>query len=226
MVFSFGVNALFNSNQGTSIEINKCIVLGPIKAAFNYTLPPKAEILVVNFKADSFYRFFGKASMSDQLRFNPDDAVAGNCFTALWHELNAIETVSEKVSCLLDYCRPFLRSQDANASLFSNFESDSKSIIKSIAGKTGQSERNVQLIHKKYFGYSAQERNKYLRFLKAIEFIQVTLLSNMKVNWFEVIDKCDYYDQSQLIHDFKYFINLSPKNYLKFQQHICQVITE
>src|SRR5690606_10573977 len=84
MVFSFGVNALFNSNQGTSIEINKCIVLGPIKAAFNYTLPPKAEILVVNFKADSFYRFFGKASMSDQLRFNPDDAVAGNCFTALW----------------------------------------------------------------------------------------------------------------------------------------------
>jgi AraC-like DNA-binding protein len=41
------------------------------------------------------------------------------------------------------------------------------------------------------------------------------------MDWFEVINECGYYDQSQLIHDFKHYINLSPAKYLKFQQDIC-----
>ncbi|HEY0298211.1 MAG TPA: AraC family transcriptional regulator [Arachidicoccus sp.] len=42
-----------------------------------------------------------------------------------------------------------------------------------------------------------------------------------KIDWFDIISECGYYDQSQLIHDFKHYINLSPVKYLSFQQDIC-----
>lgn len=45
--------------------------------------------------------------------------------------------------------------------------------------------------------------------------------TSKKIDWFEIINKCGYYDQSQLIHDFKHYLNISPTKYVKFQQDIC-----
>lgn len=226
MVFNFGTRARLISRAQIEIEVDKCIVLGPIKSAFEYTLTPGAQILVANFKDDAFYRFFGKAFLSDHLPVNPDEAMEENCFTYLWHQLNSINTVQEKVNYILDFCRPYLKLPATTAILLSNFKSGALNPIKSIAEKTGQSERNVQLMHKKHFGYSAKEISRYKRFVKAIELIQQILLSSKNMDWFEIIDECGYYDQSQLIHDFKHFINLSPKNFLRFQQDICQASPE
>ena len=89
------------------------------------------------------------------------------------------------------------------------------------ASQHHQSERNIQTIHKKHLGYSAKELNHYQRFLRAIELIQDIASKSSKIDWFKIINECGYYDQSQLIHDFKNYINLSPTKYLKFQQDIC-----
>ncbi len=222
MVFNFGVQAFLVSKQKTKIEVDKCIVLGPIKSAFEYSLPPDSIILVANFKADAFYRFFGKAFLSDHLPVHPDEAMEENCFTRLWFQLDSIASTEEKVDHILNFCKPYLNQQNATSTLLANFRSDTMNSIKSIAEEARQSERNIQLIHKRHFGFSAKEVNRYHRFVKAIELIQQTDFSKEKINWFEIIDQCGYYDQSQLIHDFKHFINLSPKNYLKFQQDICR----
>lgn len=226
MVFNFGTKARLVSRAKSEIEIDKCIVLGPIKSALEYTLPPGAQILVVNFKDDAFYRFFGKALLFDHLPINPDEAMEENCFTHLWHQLNDIPNISDKVARILDFCTTYITSQDRTAALLANFKDDKLNPIKSIAAATGQTERNVQLIHKKLFGYSAKELNRYQRFLKAIGRIQKVLLSSGNVDWFDIIDECGYYDQSQLIHDFKHFIHLSPNHFLRFQQDICQTSPE
>ncbi|WP_240432859.1 helix-turn-helix transcriptional regulator [Taibaiella koreensis] len=206
--------------------MDKCIVLGPIKAAFEYILSPGAQILVANFKDDAFYRFFGKPFLSDHLPMNPDEAMADNCFTYLWHQLNKTTIVTDKVNCILDFCRPYLKLQNNTVALLANFKADVLNPIKSVADTTGQSERNIQLMHKKYFGYSAKEVNRYQRFIKAVGLVQQALLSQHAIDWFEIIDECGYYDQSQLIHDFKHFINLTPKSFVKFQQDICQASAE
>lgn len=39
MVFSFEKAISFSSNQDTKIEIDKCIILGPIKQPIEYSLP-------------------------------------------------------------------------------------------------------------------------------------------------------------------------------------------
>ena len=106
-----------------------------------------------------------------------------------------------------------------------DFKEQSLNPIKSVASLNSQTERNTQLNHKKHFGYSAKEYNRYNRFIKTIELLQNLASSTSKTDWFEIITQCGYYDQSQLIHDFKYYINLSPTNYLKFQQDICNPIS-
>lgn len=226
MVFNFGATASLVSKQGTAIEVYKCIVLGPIKQAFEYTLPAGAKILVANFKGDAFYRFFGRAFLSDHLPVHPDEAMEENCFTYLWHQLNSIATDTEKIDRILDFCRPYLKLQNTVSTLLGNLKSGHVNPIKSVAEEMGQSERNIQLAQKKYFGYSAKEVNRYQRFIKAIGLIEQTTASANEIDWFEIIGQCGYYDQSQLIHDFQHFLGFSPKTFLKFQQDICQAASD
>ncbi|WP_312482712.1 helix-turn-helix domain-containing protein [Sphingobacterium multivorum] len=226
MVFNFGTIVRLVSDAKNEIEVDKCIVLGPLKSAFEYTLLPGSQILVVNFKGDAFYRFFGKAFLSQHLPINPDEVISENCFSYLWHQLNGMTSVSDRVNCILDFCRPYLKSQHSTAALLANFKDSTRNPVKTIAEETGQTERNVQLTQKKHFGYSSKELSRYQRFVKAIELIQHVLLSSKKVDWFEIIAECGYYDQSQLIRDFKHFINLSPRNFVRFQHDICRASGE
>ena len=221
LIFNFGASALLHSKQNTQIELDKCLVLGPIKQAFDYTLPAAAEILVANFKDDAFYRFFGNASVAENLPIDPNELLDENCITTLWIELNKVNDPNIRVERILDFCRPYVRERDNIAEQLANFRNDTLNSIKSIANRQGQSERNIQLNHKKHFGYSAKEISRYHRFFKAIELIQHIAANTEKVDWFEIIEECGYYDQSQLIHDFKHYLNLSPTQYLKFQQDIC-----
>lgn len=226
LIFNFGSKALLTSKEKVEIHIGNCVALGPVKQAFSYTLFPGTQLLIANFKADAFYRFFGRTRFLGDLTVDPDELLLDNCFHYLWQHLNKIEKVAEKVAFILNFCKPYLKSQDDIPALLSNFQSGSLNPVKSVAEQTGHSERNIQLIHKKHFGFSAKELSRYERFIKAIGFIQQLASSTGKVNWFEIIEKCGYYDQSQLIHDFKHFIHTSPKKFLKFQYDICRASGE
>ncbi|MDN3657468.1 AraC family transcriptional regulator [Ferruginibacter paludis] len=163
-IFNFGAKAFPHSKQNTQIAISKCLVLGPIKQAFDYSLPANAEILVANLKDDAFYRFFGNASIAEHVPVNPDERVHENCFTVLWGELNQIPGINDRVSHILKFCEPYLRHRNAIAEQLTNFKEQTVNSIKSIASENNQTERNIQLNHKKHFGYSAKELNRYQRF--------------------------------------------------------------
>lgn len=221
MVFSFGAPVSFISNQNDEVIIDKCIVVGPLKKAVDYTLPPNAEILVANFKGDAFFRFFGIAAIAENLSVHPDDLLNENCFTGLWIALCKISNTNDRVNWLLDFCKPYLQQRNPIAGQIASFDDGNQSPIKAISVENNLSERAIQLNHKKYLGYSAKEISRYQRFLKAIQLIQTIATDTSKIDWFEIISECDYYDQSQLIHDFKHYLNLSPSKYMKLQQDIC-----
>jgi len=221
LIFNFGANVLLFSSS-SQIGLSKCIVLGPIKRAFDYSLPPGAEMLVVGFKDDAFYRFFGHAAVAEHQPVDPDSLLMHDCFTDLWDKLAGLEGNTLRIAQIVQFAEPYLLGSNQIAQQLANFEGLSASPIKAVASVNGQTERNVQLTQRKHFGYSAKAFSRYSRFLKAIELISKLLSNNNKVNWFEVIDACGYYDQSQLIRDFKYYTNLSPTKYLKFQKDICR----
>jgi AraC-like DNA-binding protein len=221
MIFSFGASVYLTSAKNTEIEIDKCIVLGPVKQAFNYLLPVGSEILVVSFKADAFYRFFGKIISNAQDPVKPDELIEENCFTDLWCKLKKMDLAPERVEYILEMSKTYLKSRNPSFVELANFNDDVLNPIKAVANKTNKSERAIQLDHKKYLGYSAKEVNRYKRFIKAVELIKKYISKTYKVDWFEIINECGYYDQSQFIHDFKHYVNLSPNQFLKFQQDIC-----
>jgi AraC-like DNA-binding protein len=220
LVSNFGSRAFLKSEQNNILEVEKCLVLGPIKQAFDYTLDPGSEILVANFKEDAFYRFFGNV-LFDALPIHPDALIQKNCFTTLWEELKEIANTRDRVNYILEFCKPYLREQNTIISLLSDFKEDNLNPIKAIASKINQSERNIQLNQKKFFGYTIKEVSRYERFLKAVEVIQKNAVGSITTDWITVVDQCGYYDQSQLIHDFKFYMNISPTKFLKFQSDIC-----
>ncbi len=225
LIFSFGEKPYLLSRQQTRIEIDKYLMIGPIKHAFDYFLPPNAEMLIVNFKDDAFYRFFGNTSIAEHTPVNPQDLVNDDCFRILWLELNKIKDTHTRVDRILQFSKLYLANRNEIAKQLANFKEQSLNSIKSVASQNNQTERNIQLKHKKHFGYSAKEHNRYERFLKTVEFIQNLASSTSKIDWFEIVTECGYYDQSQLIKDFKHYINLSPTKYLKFHQDICNPIS-
>lgn len=220
LLFCFGENAMMSTREKTIVEVDKCMIFGPVRQAFDYSLPAGCSILVANFKDDAFFRFFGKISIEQSVR-HPDELLEENCFTNLWHQLTALDSTSTQVNHILEFCKPYLQQQDMTGELLSNFENPHLNPIKVIAEQTHQTERNIQRKQKEQFGYSLKELTRYNRFLKAIKIIEEETGKQNKVRWFSIIDECGYYDQSQLIHDFRHFINISPAQYLKFQQEIC-----
>jgi len=231
LLFNFGKKAILQSAEKAVLNLEKCIVLGPIKKAFDYSLPDQSEILVVAFKDDAFYRFFGDASLAEDLPIDPDTILQQDCFTGLWKKLNEMEGDGAeenillkndlRINHILEFCKPYLIERSKIAEQLANFKQDLTSSIKSTAAANNQTERTMQMQHKKYFGYTSKELNRYRRFLKAIELIANLVDQHLKVDWFHVIESCGYYDQSQLIHDFKFYTSLSPSKYLKFQKDIC-----
>jgi AraC-like DNA-binding protein len=221
LIFKFGEKVFLHLKNGTKIQVGSCCVLGPIKQAFEYSIAPNSRILVANFIDDAFYRFFGSASVAEHLPINPDNLLDENCFTTMWSELNKIEDVNHQVNFILDFCKPYLRERNVIAEKLINFKDENLNPNKYLASQQNQTERNIQLNHKKYLGYTSKEINRYQRFLKAIQLIQNIASTSTKIDWFKIINECGYYDQSQLIHDFKHFLNISPTKYLKFQQDIC-----
>ncbi|MGS2739410.1 helix-turn-helix domain-containing protein [Sinomicrobium sp. M5D2P17] len=223
LIFNFGGKTLIQSGEEQT-EIGKCLLLGPVKKVFDYTLVPGSEILVANFKDDAFFRFFGNVLIKERIAVHPDHLTGDNCFSGLWAELKNLPANKGRVDFILDFCRPYLKDRNVLASLLVNFRAENLDIIKTLAEETGQTERNIQIQHKRQLGYSAKEIRRYYRFLKAIEMLQQHVPVS-DINWFEVIHTCGYYDQSQLIRDFKYYLGLTPVKYLKFQKEICNPVS-
>lgn len=221
LVFCFGGEVSLSVGEAVARFINTCLVLGPIKRAFDYTLAPGTELLVINFKGDAFYRFFGRA-LIDHFFMHPDDLLTDSCFAELTLKLQA-KSNEERIRYLLAFCEPYLRMNDQDVAHMLTFHETHTWLnpIQEIASETRQTERNLQLKHKKILGYSAKELNRYYRFLKAIQWLEQQLKRKGKINWFELIEHCSYYDQSQLIHDFKHFTQLTPKQYLSLQHQLC-----
>lgn len=222
LAFSFGADILLCSHNGNSLPVSRCILLGPVKQALTYAMPPGAELLVVNFKDDAFYRFFGQAMLFGNQPVEPDNLVGEDCFTNLWQSLKHINK-NERVNHILQFCRPYLKERNdlLHQITATSAKPSPLNPVKIVARNSGRSERSVQMHFKKYLGYSAKEIARYQRFLQATEMIQAYAASNTRADWFEIIAQCGYYDQSQLIHDFKNYMHITPAQFLKFQEDIC-----
>ncbi|TRW25248.1 helix-turn-helix transcriptional regulator [Flavobacterium zepuense] len=217
LVFNFGSPMQIVGE--TEHVITDVAVTSPLKRVVQYSMSPGSVLLVANFKDDAFYRFFGTAMPAGHLFMHPDKLIDSKCFSLLHGQLKSFAEPEAKINYLLNYAKAFIAD---STGLFDDApEDDYFNPIKVIAQKSGLSERSIQLQYKKQLGYSAKELTRFARFQKVLSSPALHLPKGDKVNWFDVIEAFGYYDQSHLIADFKYYIGLSPLNYIRLQQEFC-----
>lgn len=218
LVFSFGVPASLLW-QDTEQEVAGSLVIGPLREALTYTLPPGADILVINFRFDAFYRFFGPSLHSREPRALPE--ALGHCFAGLREELRLLTSSEARAERVLTFAAAYLRSRDEPSENLLRTGLYDTPLIKAAAADAGQHLRTLQINHRKYLGYTAKDMSRYRRFREALLFLSERLDQQQPIDWFDVIEAGGYYDQSHLIRDFRYYIGVPPSRFLQLRNQLC-----
>lgn len=200
------------------------MVLGPLKTSVTYTVPPHGEFFVVNFKNDSFYRFFEKAVIDPSATTSRKHLKEISCFEDIWHQLKELDNSNEYPRGIIEFSQNHLgESDNLVKKIIEHRDDEAQDPIKYVAAEKSITRRYVQKKHKEHFGYSAKEISRYKRFSKTLNFLEHKATKNETVDWFDIIVQFGYYDQSQLIHEFNHYLNCTPGNYLEFQKDICTI---
>lgn len=231
LVFNFGP-AVTASLGDRSFVIEQTAVLGPLAKALHYEVPPGADLMVVMFTLNGFYRLVGKPI--HELRWADSDADAGSTpmsrlgnavFHDLWEELKAIASMEDRVAFLTAYTLLRIAPPDEDAHsmlagvlLFTNPAVDP---VKAIAETRQLSPRSVQLRFQTNLGFSAKELARFLRFKNVVA--GLVERHPTPPDWADLVFVHGYHDQSHLIRDFQQFMGVSPTEFVQqlASQAVC-----
>ena len=109
--------------------------------------------------------------------------------------------------------RPLERHYAVRFALDTFGRADSRFAIRDIARDAGLSQRRFIELFAREVGMSPKLFCRVRRFRRALEKVRQTVVPN----WARVAVDCGYYDQSHLIHDFRFFSNLSPTEFVRLR---------
>jgi len=144
------------------------------------------------------------------------DVLWGTSATELRERLCAGKTPEERFNLLektlmAHLFRPLERHCAVRLALDTFGRPDSGVAIRDVARDAGLSQRRFIQIFAREVGMSPKLFCRVRRFRQALETVRKTAAPD----WGRVAVDCGYYDQSHLIHDFRFFSNLSPTEYVR-----------
>jgi AraC-like DNA-binding protein len=107
--------------------------------------------------------------------------------------------------------RPLERHYAVRFALNTFGRADSGLAVRDVAREAGLSQRRFIQLFAREVGMSPKLFCRVRRFRQALETVRHIALPN----WAQVAMDCGYYDQSHLIHDFRFFSSLSPMEYVR-----------
>lgn len=221
VVFNFGspISASFGHSKEKRQVIDRITILGPIRKTLNYELSGKVDVLALPFMYDGVYRLLPDLQVNKHVAKIDKTVLEAyiNGLEPIWEKLTKESSTADRIAVLTDFLlNEGLAKRDIELKPLMAAEADvhvrSINPVKSMANKASLSDRTVQLRFQKYVGYSPKELIRFLRFKLVVVFIREQTLP---IDWFDIIVKFEYHDQSHLIKDFKYYTGLSPRQFLK-----------
>lgn len=221
VVFNFGAPVAFSfgGEEPGGQTIDRIGILGPLRRMMKYELQPGADLLVLPFVLDGFYRFFSVSPDDEALQ---EEHVNDNAqrLEEIWRLLAGIEGPEKRIAALTDYLLLNIsQSGDGSRELLDSVDdihNPAMNPVKVIAGRYNVSERAIQLRFKKYVGYSPKELVRFLRFKQVVSYLLHH--PSTKVNWFDLIVQFGYHDQSHLIKDFKHYTGITPQQFIQLNE--------
>jgi AraC-like DNA-binding protein len=174
------------------------------------------SVIGVRFRPGGAFRFLG-APASELADAHVDlEALWGTSAIELRERLCAAKTPAERFNLLekalvAHLFRPLERHYAVRFALDTFGRADSGLAIRDVARDAGLSQRRFIQLFAREVGMSPKLFCRVRRFRQALERVR----RNAVPNWGRVAVDCGYYDQSHLIHDFRFFSDLSPTEFVR-----------
>lgn len=220
LVFNFGTpaRASFADDIFNDLKINGVSLIGPLRRMLNYEVLADTDFIAVVFSADGFYRLF-QFPMNDFTGdhiIDPDVFFQTTIFNTLWETLKNLTSLNDRLQLLQDYALSLIHEEDEAVTYLSQnvsyFNNTAIQPVRAMAVDQEVSERTIQLRFKKQLGYSPKELMRFLRFKQVINSI---LQQDKEVDWYTLIEKFGYHDQSHLIKDFHHYLGTTPQKFVR-----------
>ena len=226
LVVNFGPNIPISLGSEPHV-IQQTAIIGPVQKLLRYELPPGADLLIVNFTLNGFYRLLGMPM--HQLRgtdfFDPDVLLKDGCFQPLRVQLASMNLLNDRLQRINEFISGYLTPTDeATRSLITSiphFRQTAIDPVKAVAQTHQLSPRGVQLRFQTQLGYSAKALTRFLRFRNVVALLVQQF--PMAPDWTDLVLKYGYYDQSHLIKDFQQFMAITPTEFIRqlARQDVC-----
>jgi AraC-like DNA-binding protein len=183
-----------------------------------YVIDPRELVCVigVHFRPGGAFPFLGTPA-SELADAHVDlEALWGTSAMELRERLCVAKTPAERFdlfeeALMAHLFRPLERHYAVRFALDTFGRADSGLAIRDVARDAGLSQRRFIQLFAREVGMSPKLFCRVRRFRQALETVRQTTVPN----WAQVAVDCGYYDQSHLIHDFRFFSNLSPTEYVR-----------
>lgn len=178
----------------------------------------EAEMMVVTFKAGGAFPFVQKALNSYNNKVVMASSVFGPEISELRKTIISSKSPAEKIDRVENWLNTQLQQTSFSGDVINHFvdeiqNSEGPLNFKTIAEKSGYSQKQFIHLFKKHVGLSPKQFHRIVRFNEILKRIHL----KQKVNWIGVATQCGYYDQAHFIKDFQAFSGLNPKKYIEDQ---------
>jgi AraC-like DNA-binding protein len=208
-------------DQGT-IRLDQTYLQGPNTTTFRYSLQ-KCRILGLGFYPAGFARFWDLDMNKVANGWAPLAETTGNALLDMTPAIAGLKTHEDRFAAVDRYLLGLLESTRSNhqtalvQQMHKLLNSPEIERIEQIAERLRVSESTVAQMCKKRFGFPPKTLLRRQRFLRMLEELHARPYSE----WPDYIDP-QYADQSHMIRDFKYFMGMSPGQYLALPRPVQQ----
>jgi AraC-like DNA-binding protein len=199
-------------------RLSGAVVTGAHSGPFVIDTRERVSVMGVHFRPGGAFPFLGPPA-SELADTHVDlDALWGTSATELHERLCAAKTPAERFNLLekalvAHLFRPLERHYAVRLALDTFVRADSGVAIRDIARDAGLSQRRFIQLFAREVGMSPKLFYRVRRFRQTLETLRRTAVPD----WARLATDCGYYDQSHLIHDFRFFSNLSPTEFVRLR---------
>ena len=173
------------------------------------------EMMVIVFKPGAGFPLTHKSAALFTNKVLPAQEVFGESIIGLLEELKKPTDPETKFMEIETWLKVQLKEDDFYTDIIQfairEIENSPTEInIKSIADKTGFSQKQFIQIFKKYVGITPKQFHRIMRFNEILSAVE----NKEKISWTIIAADCGYFDQAHFIKDFYSFSGLNPKQYL------------
>lgn len=192
------------------------VVSGTYSGPFVIDTREHASVVGVHFKPGGAFPFLGTEANELTDEHVDLEALWGTSAIELRERLCAAKTPAERFGLLekalaAHLFRPLERHHAVRFALDTFGRTDAGLAVRDVARDAGLSQRRFIQLFAREVGMSPKLFCRVRRFQQALKTVRRIAVPD----WARLAVDCGYYDQSHLIHDFRFFSNLSPTEYVR-----------